>query len=101
MQRLYSTFPDGWPGTGLVFLRAAAAIVTLTTGSLPALVSLQSVEACFAALLAIGLWTPVAGVAMALVELLLAITHPADLWMHITLGTVAAALAMLGPGAVR
>jgi hypothetical protein len=36
---------------------------------------------------------------MALVELFLAFTHPADLWMHITPGAVAAALAMLGPGA--
>jgi uncharacterized membrane protein YphA (DoxX/SURF4 family) len=99
VQRLYSTFPDGRPGTGLIFLRAVTAIATVMTASPPALVSLQSVAAFFAALLVIGLWTPVAGAAMALVELLLAFTHPADLWMHITLGAVAAALAMLGPGA--
>lgn len=106
MQRLYSTFPDGWPGTGLVFLRAITAIppiqhaiATLMTGSLPALASLQFVAACSAILLAVGLWTPVAGAVMALVELCLAFLHPADLWMHITPGAVAAALAMLGPGA--
>ena len=106
MQRLYSTFPDGWPGTGLVFLRAVAAvppiqhaIATLMTGSLLAPASLQFVAVCSATLLAIGLWTPIAGAAMALVELFLAFTYPADLWMHITAGAVAAALAMLGPGA--
>jgi putative oxidoreductase len=49
--------------------------------------------------LLVGLWTPVAGVLMALAELCLAISQPADPWMHILLGTLGASLAMLGPGA--
>ncbi len=105
MQRLFSTFPEGWPGTGLVFLRAVAAIppiqhgiAALLTAPLPALAA-QLVAAGAAALLLIGFWTPVAGVLMALAELCLALSHPTDPWMHIRLGALGASLAMLGPGA--
>ena len=50
-------------------------------------------------LLLLGLWTPVAGVLMAVAELSLAFSHATDPWVHILLGTLGAALAMLGPGA--
>jgi putative oxidoreductase len=106
LQRLFSTFPEGWPGAGLAFLRAVAAIppvqngvVGLLTATLPALAIVQLVAAGAAALLLVGLWTPVAGVLMAVAELYLAFSHPTDPWMHILLGTMGAALAMLGPGA--
>ena len=106
MQRLFSTFPDGWPGTGLVFLRAVAAIppvqhgiAGLLTTPLPALVGLQLVAAGAAALLLVGFWTPVAGALMAIAELCLAFSHSHDPWIHILLGAFGAALAMLGPGA--
>ena len=105
MQRLFSTFPDGWPGTGLVFLRAVVAIppvqlgiAGLLTAPLPALV-LQLAAAGAAALLLVGFWTPVAGVLMAIAEMCLAFSHPSDPWIHILLGTLGASLAMLGPGA--
>ena len=52
-----------------------------------------------AALLLIGLWTPVAGVLMAVAELCLAFSHASDPSIHILLGALGAALAMLGPGA--
>jgi putative oxidoreductase len=102
VQRLFSTFPEGWPGTGLVFLRAVSAVPPvhhIITGLLPALTIPQLVAAAAAMLLLVGLWTPVAGVLMAVAELYLAFSHPADPWMHILLGTLGAALAMLGPGA--
>ena len=106
MQRLFSTFPEGWPGAGLLFLRAVAAIppfqhgiAGLLTAPLPSLVSLQMVAAGAAALLLVGLWTPVAGVLVAIAELCLAFSHPIDPWTHILIGTLGAALAMLGPGA--
>jgi putative oxidoreductase len=106
VQRLFSTFPEGWPGTGLLFLRAVAAILPvqhgiagLVTASLPSLIILQLVAAGAAALLLIGLWTPVAGVLMALAELCLAFSQGADPWTHVLLGALGAALAMLGPGA--
>ena len=106
MQRLFSTFPDGWPGTGLAFLRAVAAISViqhglagLWTATVPLVTMLQLAAAASAGLLLIGLWTPVAGVLMAVAELCLLFSHPADPWMHIRLGTLGVALAMLGPGA--
>jgi uncharacterized membrane protein YphA (DoxX/SURF4 family) len=36
---------------------------------------------------------------MAAAELCLALSHSTDPWMHIRLGTLGVALAMLGPGA--
>ena len=106
MQRLFSTFPEGWPGTGLLFLRTVAAIpplqhaiAGLLAKSLPALINLQLLAAAAAALLLVGLWTPVAGVLLAIAELCLTFSHPIDPWRHILLGALGAALAMLGPGA--
>jgi uncharacterized membrane protein YphA (DoxX/SURF4 family) len=60
---------------------------------------LQLAAAFSAALLLVGLWTPVAGVLTAVLELCLVFTHPTDPWMHLRVGMLAAALAMLGPGA--
>jgi uncharacterized membrane protein YphA (DoxX/SURF4 family) len=69
------------------------------TATLPALVILQLLAAGAAALLLVGFWTPVAGVLMAVAELSLAFSHAADPSMHILLGALGGALAMLGPGA--
>ena len=105
MQRLFSTFPEGWPGTGLLFLRVIAVIPSVQHGiaglvtAPPPTLAAQLVAACAAALLLVGLWTPVAGVSMALGELSLAFLHTHDPWIHILLGALGAALAMLGPGA--
>ena len=106
MQRLFSTFPEGWPGAGLAFLRAMAAIPSVQHGIAgllmappPALINLQLAAAGAAGFLLVGLWTPVAGVLMAVAELCLTFSHPADPWSHILLGALGAALAMLGPGA--
>ena len=52
-----------------------------------------------ALLLIAGLWTPVAGVLVALCALGHAFTHRADLWYCLMVGTLALALALLGPGA--
>jgi putative oxidoreductase len=105
VQRLFSTFPRGLPGTGLVFLRATAAIPVaqqaiagLLTVSHSALVILQLVAAGAGMLLLIGLWTPVAGALIAVAELGLAFLHPTDPWTFIHFAALGAALAMLGPG---
>jgi putative oxidoreductase len=62
-------------------------------------VILQLVALGAGALLLVGLWTPFAGVLIALAELGLAFWYPSDPWTHILLGALGAALAMLGPGA--
>jgi putative oxidoreductase len=106
VQRLFSTFPEGWPGTGILFLRAAAAIPAvqrgvagLLTTPLLAHMVLQLIATGAAALLLVGFWTPVAGVLLAVAEIFLAFSHSNDPSIHVLLGALGAALAMLGPGA--
>jgi putative oxidoreductase len=103
VQRLFSTFPQGLPGIGLVLLRAAVAIplvqqaiVGLLNASPPAPLGLVAAGAALPLL--VGLWTPMAGVLVAVAELGLALSHPAEPWTFVHFGTLGAALAMLGPG---
>jgi putative oxidoreductase len=49
-------------------------------------------------LLIAGLWTPIVGTSIALIEIWKILTLPGDKWVWLLLGTAAAALAMLGPG---
>jgi len=49
-------------------------------------------------LLIAGLWTPIVGSFVALIELWKMIVLPGDKWVWLLLGTSGAALAMLGPG---
>jgi putative oxidoreductase len=49
-------------------------------------------------LLIVGLWTPIVGTSIGLVETWKILTVPGDKWVWLLLGTAAAALAMLGPG---
>ena len=102
MQRLFSTFPGGLPGAGLLLLRAAAAIPLLYAGLLTVASSspaiLEVIAAGAAIPLLIGLWTPLASVLITVLELSFAALHPAESWTHVHFATMAAALAMLGPG---
>ena len=50
-------------------------------------------------LLIAGLWTPLAGWLLALLELRNVAAQPADPWANILLGAIGAALALVGPGA--
>jgi len=50
-------------------------------------------------LLLVGLWTPIVGTLVAAIELWKLFLHAGNPWMYILLGTLSAALAMLGPGA--
>jgi putative oxidoreductase len=104
MQRLFSMFPDSWPGLGLLILRCALAsscvaieMHSAEAGPQIALFLLAPI-ACGGLLIG-GLWTPV--VALALAVLLLwtgASARPIDPLPFI-LAATAVALAMLGPGA--
>jgi hypothetical protein len=49
-------------------------------------------------LLIAGLWTPIAGVAIAMTEVWKMVMLPGDKSLWLMLGTAGAALAMLGPG---
>ena len=50
-------------------------------------------------LLFVGLWTPIAGALLAIISLWNTFSQPGDPWPNIMLGTIGAALALLGPGA--
>jgi hypothetical protein len=50
-------------------------------------------------LLLAGLWTPVMGVLVGILELWIAIARPGDLWNPMLLLALGLSLAMLGPGA--
>jgi hypothetical protein len=45
-----------------------------------------------------GLWTPIAGSLVALLEISQVITISGDRWVALLLATIGSALAMLGPG---
>lgn len=49
-------------------------------------------------LLIAGLWTPIVGSSTAVIEIWKVLTLAGDKWVWLLLGSVAAALAMLGPG---
>jgi hypothetical protein len=105
LRRLYSTFAGGWPGTGLLLMRlvVGSALVVRAVSKLwidpPLNVTIPAVLAIGAGILLIaGLWTPIAGTSVALIEIWKIIMLPGDKWVWLLLGTAGAALAMLGPG---
>ena len=106
MRRLYSTFAGGWPGTGLLLMRvvagsalAAGAGLTLLSDPPPINVTIPAILLLGAGTLLIaGLWTPIAGVSVALTEIWKMLMLHGDKSGGLLLGTVGAALAMLGPG---
>ena len=108
LQRLFSTFPDGWPGFALLLLRLGLGLrlVTLAfTGnaSEPIPIAQNWIAAAGAVFLLAGLWTPIAGALVALdavwTALSLASSHRGDVVVPISLAVLCASLAMLGPGA--
>jgi uncharacterized membrane protein YphA (DoxX/SURF4 family) len=106
LQRLFTTFADGWPGCGLLFQRLVTGIVLLDHGiallkETPAatMIAPQAIGAVLAIFIMIGLWTPVAGALSAAVEVWTALVFPAAAATAILLATLGATLAMIGPGA--
>ena len=111
LQRLFSTFPNSWPGFGLLLLRVCLSIALFYFRSADFLgkpsESITFAQNLIAAggsvLLFAGLWTPVMGALVALDEvwiaLLLYSPPREDTWIHIFLAILAVSVAMLGPGA--
>ena len=106
MQRLFSNFAHGWPGNGLLLLRMLTAVALIHYGIVDLrethqLVStaLPIVAAGAGVLLLVGLWTPVTGALVAIVEVWIAFSRAGDPWIPIILATLGATLAMVGPGA--
>ena len=107
MQRLFSSFASGWPGTGLLLLRLVVGIAMIDCGVVrlwgdPAtilLTVLSVLEIGGGLLLLAGLSTPIAGTLVAGLEAWKIFLTYGNPWIYILLGTLGAALAMLGPGA--
>jgi uncharacterized membrane protein YphA (DoxX/SURF4 family) len=106
MQRLFSGFPDGWPGLSILFLRFGIGISLVydgTTGlfatphSIPIAQELIALGAGL--LLLVGLWTPASGMLAAILELWIAFSGADHLRGVLLLAALGVALAMLGPGA--
>jgi putative oxidoreductase len=97
LQRLFSTFAGGWPGIGLLLQRLLTATALLYYGFPhlgPQLTPIlpQMIAASAGIPLLVGLWTPMAGTLVAIVEVWIA-------FISIMLATLGATLAMIGPGA--
>ena len=114
---MFSTFPDGWPGAGLMLLRAAAGAVLISQGSTyfnenraPGFVAVLVVSITIAVgiLLLIGLLTRFAALAASLVGVSCLLSWfpgssvgSSQTHMTSALSTViAASLICLGPGAL-
>ena len=106
MQRLYSTFPNSWPGTALLLMRLGQSVHVLSGADLRSLTApdlsvalLHGLEFLTSGLLAIGLWTPIAGSLQALLECRGVYAHGHFEPDHFLEVLLAICLAMLGPGA--
>jgi len=106
LQRLFSTFADGWPGAGLLLQRILTAILLIRLciigiegGPFSLAMIPHIIVGSAAILLLIGLWTPIVGALIIVIEFWMAIVHMSDPRMAIIVGTLAATIAMIGPGA--
>jgi len=106
LQRLFWTFAGGWPGIGLliqrmtagVLLLYCAAVVIAHTSQFTA-VAPAMIGAVAGVLLLVGLWTPLAGTLIVIVEPSNILTHSTIPLISVTLAILGATLAMIGPGA--
>jgi putative oxidoreductase len=111
LQRLFSTFPNSWPGFGLLLLRLGVGIALVHLGASALFgtvgasitVARDFIEAAGGIFLLAGLWTPAMGALIAIDELWIAFSlnssQPDSRLIHIFLGVLTAGVAMLGPGA--
>ena len=106
MQRLFSGFPDGWPGVSILFLRFGIGISLVYDGTTGLFATPQSIPIArelialgAGLLLLVGLWTPASGMLAAILELWIAFSGADHLRGVLLLAALGVALAMLGPGA--
>jgi putative oxidoreductase len=105
LQRLFSNFANGWPGRGLLAQRVliAALLAYCVVNRLREASASVSVPELIGAGLSIfillGLWTPIVGTLVSLIEVWVFLSRGMDVWIPIILATLSATLAMIGPGA--
>jgi uncharacterized membrane protein YphA (DoxX/SURF4 family) len=106
MQRLFSNFAGGWPGSGLLIQRLLIGTTLLydSVGHLAhahgaAAMLPPILEGAPGILLLLGLWTPYACLLAAVTEIWGACWQIIDVRIAIILATITVTLAMIGPGA--
>ena len=106
MQRLFSTFADGWPGWGLLIQRLVVGLTLVYTdfaclSATPvcAVAVINSIGALAGLLLIAGLWTPIAGFLIVGAEGWIALSRTSDAGFSVVLALLGLTLAMIGPGA--
>jgi uncharacterized membrane protein YphA (DoxX/SURF4 family) len=80
---------------GALLLHGVAALIA---GLAPATVAFHILCTAMGVLLLVGLWTPIVGALAAIDAALQGFFNPADTGFYLLLATLAAALALLGPG---
>jgi uncharacterized membrane protein YphA (DoxX/SURF4 family) len=115
LQKLFSTFPEGWPGLGLVLMRLTVGLSAIVQGigtfvdSAAQLLScaIGSLEILVGAALLIGFVTPITGACASLGNLAIAVswfqtssekTHDKTV-VALYLVVISIAITLLGPGA--
>ena len=104
LQRLYSTFPNGWPGTGLVALRVAIGAYMIRSGfeifqSVHfGLGAIQIAAVALGLSLLAGFWTPIAGLMAAFLQIP-GLLHGRETAENLLAAAIGIGLASLGPGA--
>jgi hypothetical protein len=105
VQRLFSTFADGWPGRGLLIQRVLVggallyrAFACLSAAPVCGLAIDDSIGALVGLLLMAGLWTPATGVMVAGIEAWIALSAPPTAAIPVALAVLALTIAMIGPG---
>jgi len=106
LQRLFTTFANGWPGFGLLVQRSitGAALIcrafAMVNGVPETIHAAPHIAGAVLGLFILaGFWTPIAGVLIAAIELWIALIGGGNAWMSIILAVLGGTLAMIGPGA--
>lgn len=106
LQKLFSAFPGGWPGVGLLLLRMLIAVLVLV----PAIAYMRAAASvagwaivvlllASAACLLLGFVTPIAAALIGLTSLGLAFATTPYSIQDLEIVVLAVAIALLGPGA--
>jgi putative oxidoreductase len=105
VQRLFSTFPNAWPGFGLLVLRLAASISLIGIAYCETELRgsggfvLRGAALAVAALLTLGFGTPLVAVSEAAIQVGVMVLERHYSSSALVAAAVGVGLAMLGPGA--
>lgn len=103
VRRLFSSFASGWPGAGILLLRMITGTALVGPQYVSRAHSIESMVFAVAAMivglfLIAGLWTPVSGCIVVILEVWRFISQPGDLWTSVLIAGMGASLALIGPG---